>query len=55
MDERHDYRICTDEDCPRVRCRTYKEGFAAGHAAGYAVGYDAGYGDGYAEGYSAAG
>ncbi len=53
--DRHDYRRCADENCPRFPCQVFKEGFgagwAAGHASGYAEGFQAGYGDGYEAGY----
>lgn len=49
----HDYRECTDEDCPDELCRTFKEGRRDGYNKGYvqgeAEGYAAGYGEGHAD------
>ena len=52
--EGHDYRRCTDDNCPRFSCQAYKEGyedgrrhgFDEGHAEGFEAGYKQGFGDG---------
>jgi flagellar biosynthesis/type III secretory pathway protein FliH len=46
----HDYRECTDEDCPAELCRIYKEGRRDGYSAGYVQGEAEGYAAGYNEG-----
>ncbi len=51
-DDRHDYRRCADEDCPRYGCRVYREGFTGGYDTGHVTGYSEGQAAGYAEGYS---
>jgi hypothetical protein len=52
--DKHDYRRCTDEDCPRFPCQVFKEGrqlgevsgYARGHAEGVEAGYKLGFPDG---------
>jgi flagellar biosynthesis/type III secretory pathway protein FliH len=46
----HDYRKCTDEDCPAELCRIYREGRRDGYAHGYVEGEAEGYVAGYSEG-----
>ena len=43
---------CTDEFCPRMPCRMFKEGFRRGREQGFEEGYAAGYGAGYSAGYA---
>jgi hypothetical protein len=34
---RHDYWNCRDDDCPRLACRAYKDGYGDGFADGMSV------------------
>ena len=45
--DEHDYRECTDEDCPHELCQIYKEGWRKGHDDGHAAGEAEGYVTGY--------
>jgi hypothetical protein len=49
LGQQHDYRSCTDPDCPRFACRVYREGYGEGRADGQAEGYIDGYCDGAAD------
>ena len=44
--DKHDYRRCTDDNCPRFPCQVFKEGRQLGedlgHARGHAEGVEAG-------------
>jgi hypothetical protein len=50
LGQAHDYRSCSDPDCPRFACKVYREGRDAGEAAGQAEGYTEGYAEGYCDG-----
>jgi hypothetical protein len=47
---------CRDDDCPRLPCRMWKDGYQRGAedaaATAYASGFAAGAAQGYAQGYS---
>lgn len=49
--DEHDYRACTDEDCPVELCRIYKAGWRKGYGPGYDAGYPVGEAEGYVAGY----
>jgi hypothetical protein len=51
----HDYRRCRDEDCPRITCVAFRDGYDAGFDDGYGAGHAAGYEAGYAAGAAEAG
>ena len=44
---------CQDEDCTRLPCRMYKQGYRAGYERGHREGWDQGYAAGHSAGYSA--
>ena len=48
----HTAEECTDEFCPRLPCRMFKEGLRRGYENGHDEGYAAGYAEGYAAGAS---
>ena len=41
--DEHNYRECTDENCPAELCRIYKDGRRDGYNGGYVAGETDGY------------
>ncbi len=49
----HLAEYCTDDTCPRLPCRMYRDGYRRGYDRGYAQGFRDGEAAGFSAGYSA--